>query len=219
MVLRTCFLILIFLGFALLVNKASGERPFRLTENQGAIYNNTEKEGTGQKILLEPIKTSKNTQAFKQTTNKSFPFTFFYPKELILAEDSNLKNIGFEEYFTLPPLLAGEIYSYPGPLGNPEKIEKEWSLFIRILAFRGSLANTQNWLEDYQIKIQKEKIINENTTELIQYQALFGGNFNKVLLTSNGDIVGVIILQAQNEKDFEKGEEMLRTIISTFKWL
>lgn len=225
MKIKNLLLIILFIGlfiiFGQTANKIFPSREFRLTDDQGVIYSKMKLEKTGEEKTTELPKIYIDKENYLQTANKSLPFTFLYPKDLVRSKsdlDLDLKITGFEEYFTLPPLSSGDIYSYPGALGNPEKTEKDWTFFIRIFAFRGDRKNTQDWLKEFQANLHKSKIRNENLVEFYQYEDLFGQKYNKTLVTSDKDFIGLIMLIAKNNQDFKKGEEMLNIIISTFKW-
>ncbi len=211
------FLILIFcLGLFVFFNRSLIRREFKLTEKNGVVYK--ERKPLPEKMTLElPPSSYKKNPDYVEVEDKSLPFTFFYPKDLAVSFKGNGAANGFEEYFTLPPVLGERVYSYPGMLTNPEKTENNRSLFIRIINFNGSSKNTESWLEDGQ-KIDKGKIINANGISFSSYLGLFGQKYNQLLVFSNGNQVGLIMLFAKDEPSFGKGREMLNVIISSLKW-
>ncbi|MFH0864215.1 MAG: hypothetical protein V1858_03950 [Candidatus Gottesmanbacteria bacterium] len=213
-----CFLIL---TLAIIGNN-SLKRKFLLTDNHGIVYFDSVVKKPLAKIKQNQIVPENDLKSYIQLTNKSFPFTFYYPKTL-LREDSdlnvNLKISGFEEYFTLPPILAAEAYSYPGKLGNPEKTENNWTTLLRVISCIGDSKNIELWLDDFYDKDSIKNIITVNGNQFIQYEKLFGQKLNKILIANRNGYIAMIMLSSNNSKDFLEGEKMLNIIINTFKWI
>lgn len=195
------------------------KRDFVLTQNNGVIYSKlTENLAIKGTPTDDPRKYFEDKSLkYKSYYNENIGFSFLYPKDLKPSQTSLL---GFEEYFTLSPILAQEIFSYPGRLSNPETTEKYYSFSIRMIVFNGSLINTETWFEQFQDqKILTKQHIKINKAEWIEYQKSYDQNFNTTLMTSNNNKIIVFFLSAKDKTSYQISEDMLQIIMETFKWL